>query len=151
MPEGDPLVDLWMASQLLLERSYFRYLGDSGGRRLRLLTLIELDTVTQLDDAGQTAAAIAESLRVDLATARKVINRLARRGLVRRQRASDKQWMVLRTEAADQLIAMLRRTQIDLVSSVLDRLDVRLRTALVDLMSRGPLSIGERSHRSPSE
>lgn len=135
------MAERWMVAQLHLERQYFQHLGTTAGRRLRLLSLLELDTLTQLPDSGLPLPKVAGLLEIDLPVARAVVTRLARRGLVRRIRGSDRTWAVHRTDKADDVIRMLQRTQAGLIGTVLVSLDTDLRDRLMRLMADGALSL----------
>ena len=144
-PDTAELVERWMVAQLRLERQYFQHLGTDGGRRLRLLSLLEMDTLTQLPDSGLPVSEVAQLLDVKPPVARAVVTRLARRGLVRRLRGLDRTWTVHRTERADDLIRTLRRAQAGLIGSILGTLDAELRDRLVGLMADGALSLSSDS------
>lgn len=130
------LVDRWMRAQLLLERQYFRAMGRNASRRERLLTLLEMDIITQLPEEGATSTAIASTHGVSTAEARLALNRLARRGMLERQRRG-RVWVLVRTAAADNLIQLILGIQADLMASVLKRLNPDLQAGLLRLMESG--------------
>lgn len=133
------LVERWMTAQLALEREYFQAFGRVSTRRERLLTLLELDTITQLPEGGSTVAEIASNLGLELAEARRTVARLVRRRLLTRELRGHPEGRVVRTSAADDLVAVFRRAQTDLMASLLSRLDPDLQRRLVRLMEAGAL------------
>ena len=135
------IVERWMGAQLMLERQYFQRLGQHAGRQLRLLSLLEMDALTQLSPEGQTVADLANTLDVAPALAKAVVDRLVRRRLVRRRRGPRGTWLVHRTERADEVIRVLLRTQSGLLESVLGRMDPELRTRVLELMRDGALTL----------
>jgi predicted transcriptional regulator len=132
------IVERWMRAQLILERQYFRALGRAANRREHLLNLLEMDIITQLPDEGAPANAIAAEHRASATEVRLAVNRLARRGLLRRERRGRASVLV-RTSTADELIELIRSAQVDLMSSVLGRLDRDLQEHLLNLMESGAL------------
>ena len=132
------IVERWMRAQLLLERRYFRAMGRAANRREQLLSLLEMDIITQLPDEGAAASAIATEHRASAGEVRLAVNRLARRGLLRRERRG-RAGVVVRTSAADDLIELIRSAQVDLMTSVLSQLDRDLQERLLNLMESGAL------------
>ena len=94
--DREDVVDLWIAAQLLIERRFYRAVGKTSGPRMRLVTLVELDALTQLSDEGETLKDIATTLGVDLTVARAAVRNLVRRSLLLRERGSDGQRLVRR-------------------------------------------------------
>ena len=137
------IVERWMGAQLVLERQYFQRLGQQAGRRLRLLSLLEMDALTQLSEDGQTVAELAEVLDVKPDHAKAVVDRLVRRKLVRRRRGPKGSWIVVRTDRANEMIQILLRTQSGLLESVLGMMDRQLRERVLELMKDGALSLGD--------
>ena len=137
--DREDVVDLWMAAQLLIERRFYRALGKTSGRRMRLVTLLELDAITQLSDGGDTVEAIATTLGVELTVARGTVRNLVRRSLLLRERTSDGQRLVRRTEQADTLIQLMRETRAGLLMNVLEKLNPDLQQGLLELMKSGTL------------
>jgi DNA-binding MarR family transcriptional regulator len=135
------IVERWMGAQLMLERQYFQRLGQQAGRQLRLLSLLEMDALTQLSPDGETVAELAGTLDVAPAMAKAVVERLVRRKLVRRRRGPKGAWTVHRTERADEIIQILVRTQSGLLESVLGRMDPELRQRVLELMRDGALTL----------
>ena len=132
------IVERWMRAQLILERQYFRALGRAANRREHLLNLLEMDIITQLPDEGAPASAVAVEHRASPTEVRLAVNRLARRGLLRRERRG-RTGVLVRTSAADELIELIRSAQVDLMSKVLSRLDQDLQEHLLNLMESGAL------------
>lgn len=128
------LVERWMTAQLALEREYFRVFGRVSTRRERLLTLNELDIISQLPDAGSTAAEIATDLNLEPEVVRRTVARLVRRGLLARQLRGGRASRVVRTPAADDLISVFKTAQTDLMASLLSRLEPDLQHRLLRLM-----------------
>jgi DNA-binding MarR family transcriptional regulator len=137
--DREHLVDLWMAAQLLIERRFYRALGKTSGRRMRLVTLLELDALTQLPDEGATAKDIATTLGVDLTVARGAVRNLVRRSLLLRERALDGRRLIRRTPQADSLIELIHDTQAGLMMEVLEKLSPDLQQGLLELMKAGTL------------
>jgi DNA-binding MarR family transcriptional regulator len=137
--DREDVVDLWMAAQLLIERRFYRTLGTTSGRRMRLVTLLELDALTQLSDGGESVEAIATTLGVDMTVARGAVRNLVRRSLLLRERASDGRRLVRRTQQADTLIQLIRETQAGLLMNVLEKLNPDLQQGLLELMKSGTL------------
>jgi hypothetical protein len=86
--DREDVVELWIAAQLLIERRFYRAVGKTSGPRMRLVTLVELDALTQLSDEGETLEDIATTLGVDLTVARTAVRNLVRRSLLLRERGS---------------------------------------------------------------
>ena len=142
------IVERWMSAQLILERQYFQRLGRQAGRNLRLLSLLEMDALTQLSADGQTLAELANTLDASPAATKSVVDRLVRRRLVRRQRDQHGSWSVHRTEKADELIQVLLRTQSDILANLLGRMDRQLRDQVLGLMKDGALSLNATAQAS---
>lgn len=123
-----------MTAQLALEREYFRAFGRVSTRRERLLTLNELDIISQLPDAGATVAEIADNLSLEPDVVRRTVARLVRRGLLARELRGGRARRVVRTPAADELITIFRTAQTDLMASLLSRLGPDLQHRLLRLM-----------------
>ena len=136
------IVERWMGVQLMLERQYFQRLGQHAGRQLRLLSLLEMDALTQLSPDGQTVADLANTLDIAPTLAKAVVERLVRRKLVRRRRGPGGAWLVHRTERADEVIRVLLRTQSGLLETVLGPMDPELRARVLGLMRDGALTLG---------
>jgi DNA-binding MarR family transcriptional regulator len=137
--DREDVVDLWMAAQLLIERRFYRALGKTSGRRMRLVTLLELDALTQLSAEGETVDDVATTLGVDLTVARGAVRNLVRRSLLLREPGSDGRRRVRRTPQADALIELIRETQAGLVMDVLEKLSPDLQQGLLELMKAGML------------
>jgi hypothetical protein len=133
------IVERWMRAQLMLERQYFRAVGHSANRREHLLNLLELDIITQLPDEGAPASTIALDHRAPTTEVRLAVNRLTRRGLLRRE-GKARARVLVRTAAADEVMELIRSAQVGLMTKVLSRLDRELQERLLNLMESGALS-----------
>lgn len=132
------LVERWMRAQLILEREYFRAVDRAASRQERLLTLLEMDIITQLPEEGASFAAIASNHNVSPAELRLPIQRLVRRGMLERRR-QGRSSLLLRTAAADRVIRLILSTQADMMASVLNRLSPEVQSGLLSLMETGAL------------
>lgn len=127
------IVDEWMAVQLLTERQMYGLLRGPLAQRLRQLSLLELDVITQLEEGGQSALALAATLQVDDRTLQPATDRLLRQRLLARQGRGGEA-PLRRTADADQLVALLRHARADLMVGILRRMPAQLQGRTMELM-----------------
>lgn len=131
--DREEIVEDWMAIQLLTERQMYQLLRGPLAQKVRRLSLLELDVITQLDPQGERASDLAKTLRVDGSSLRPVVDRLVRRGLLLRQ-GRGQAGRIQRTEQAEQLISLLRQAQADLLVGIFAKMPAELQGRTIDLM-----------------
>lgn len=127
------ILDEWMATQLLTERQMYRLLQGPWAERLRKLSLLELDVITQIAANGQTVQALASTLKTDPAGLGKVTARLVRQRLLARQ-GRGAAAVLVRTEGADQVISLMRQAQGKLLVGIFRKMPTDLQGRTIKLM-----------------
>ncbi|MGH7641100.1 MAG: hypothetical protein ACREN7_07195 [Candidatus Dormibacteria bacterium] len=130
----DATLDHWHMAALASERQAYELLHDPYSRQLMRLSLLQLDLITQLPEAGGSVAEMAEAVPLDKGAVSLEVTRLVRRGLLRRQRTGGRVW-VQRTESGDQVMEALRSLRRRLLANMMEKIPPSLQPRMAQLMA----------------
>ncbi|HUY98363.1 MAG TPA: hypothetical protein VMW47_12225 [Verrucomicrobiae bacterium] len=125
-----PVVDRWLVTQARLERRFSDALGGRLRRHLASVTLLELDAITQLPADGLTPEQLGASLGLAEAESRKLVTRLVRRRMLRRE---GRERRVVTGPRGDEILTAIRQAQAELLHDLFARLPAQKRDQILDV------------------